>query len=177
MDMNVSPFASFGQSRENRKCGRPGCGSPRAVTFEGRHITAQGDAKGGALGYVHLVTVTARRLIPDAALALTLLAGTEVITFTGSGRSLIPLWVRALLAAVMVVSLAWRRRTPVTAWAISAAATAAAIACASLPGPGVLATLIALFTVASLSGRGASVTAGALSLAGCAILAITGSRL
>lgn len=146
------------------------------MTFEGRHITAQDDAKGGALGYVHRVTVTARRLIPDAAFALALLAWTEVITFTGSGRSLIPLWVRAVLAAVMVVPLAWRRLAPVTAWAISAAATAAAIAWASPPGPGVLATLIALFTLASRSGRRASVTAGALSLACCTILAITGSR-
>jgi signal transduction histidine kinase len=116
----------------------------------------------------------ARRLILDVALALALLAGTEVITFTGGGRHLSPLWLRAPLAAVIVVPLAWRRRAPVIVWATSAAATVTAIACASPSGPGVLAPLIALFTVASRSGRRASVTAGALSLAGCALLAMTG---
>jgi signal transduction histidine kinase len=122
------------------------------------------------------VTVTARRLILDAALALALLAGTEVITVAGGRPSAVPLWLRGLLAAAIVIPLAWRRRAPVAVWAICAAATAAVAAFAGLPGPGMLAVLVALFTVASRSGRRASLTAGAVSLAGCAALGIGGSR-
>jgi signal transduction histidine kinase len=130
---------------------------------------------GKALSYVHQVTVTARRLVLDAAIALALLAGTEVIIVAGGTPSRTPPWLRGLLVAVIVVPLAWRRRAPVVVWGVSSAATAAAIGISS-PGPGVLAPLIALYTVAARSGRVASMTAGAISLAGCAALGISGSR-
>lgn len=134
-----------------------------------------GDVRGMALSYVHRVTVTARRLVLDAAIALALLAGTEVIMVAGGMPSRAPQWLRALLVAVIVVPLAWRRRAPVVVWAVSSAATAAGIAISSL-GPGVLAPLVALYTVAARSGRVASMAAGAISLAGCAALGISGSR-
>jgi signal transduction histidine kinase len=121
------------------------------------------------------VTVTARRLVFDAAIALALLAGTEVIIVASGTPSRTPPWLRGLLVAVIVVPLAWRRRAPVVVWGISSAATAAAIAISS-PGPGVLAPLVALCTVAARSGRVASMAAGAISLAGCAALGISGSR-
>jgi signal transduction histidine kinase len=129
-----------------------------------------------ALSYVHKVTVTARRLVFDAVLALALLTGTEVITVAGRAPSLTPLWLRGLLVAVIVVPLTWRRRAPVVVWGVCSAATAAAIAFTSSPGPGVLAPLVALYTVASRSGRVASMGAGAITLAGCAALAVSGSR-
>ena len=122
------------------------------------------------------MTVTARRLVFDAVLALALLAGTEVITFADGMPSLVPPWLRGLLVAVIIVPLAWRRRAPVVVWAVSSAATGAAIAFTGPPGPEVLASLVALYTVASRSGRVASMWAGAISLAGCAALGIGGSR-
>jgi signal transduction histidine kinase len=122
------------------------------------------------------VTVAARRLIFDASLALALLTGTEVIIVAEARPSPVPLWLRGLLAAVIVVPLAWRRRAPVAVWAVCGAAAAAAIAFTTLPAPGILGALVALFTVASRSGRRASMTAGAISLAACAALGIAGSR-
>jgi signal transduction histidine kinase len=122
------------------------------------------------------VTVTARRQLADAVLALALLTGTEVITVAGSRPSPVSLWFRGLLMAVIVTPLVWRRRAPVVVWAVSAAATGMAIAFTSTPGPGVLAPLVALYTVASRSGRRASMAAGVTSLAGCAVLGIAGSR-
>jgi signal transduction histidine kinase len=121
------------------------------------------------------VTVTARRLVLDAAIALALLAGTEAIIVAGGMPSRTPQWLRGLLVAVIVVPLAWRRWAPVVVWGVSSAATAAAIAISPL-GPAVLAPLVALYTVAARSERMASMAAGAISLAGCAALGIGGSR-
>lgn len=124
------------------------------------------------LGYVRRMTDTARRAVLDALLAAALLTVTEVAAITDNKPSVPPLWLRALLMAVIVAPLAWRRRSPVVAWAVSAAATGTAIAAGSSPGPGVLAPLAALYTVASTSGRRGSVTAGALSMIGCVALGI-----
>lgn len=121
------------------------------------------------------MTVTARRLVLDAAIALALLAAAEAVIVAGGMPSRTPQWLRGLLVAVIVVPLAWRRRAPVVVWGVSSAATAAAIAISPL-GPAVLAPLVALYTVAARSGRMASMTAGAISLAGCAALGISGSR-
>jgi signal transduction histidine kinase len=109
------------------------------------------------------VTVTARRLAFDTALALALLTGTEFAA-------------RGALVAVIVLPLAARHAAPVAAWAVSAAATAVAVASAEFPGPGVLAPLIGLYTVAAGSARRTSAAAGLLSLTGCALLAASGSR-
>lgn len=140
-------------------------------------IVRRGDVHGKALSYVRQVSVTARRQIFDAVLALVILATAEVAVITG-GRSpaLVSPWLRGLLVTVIVLPLAWRRQAPVAVWAVSTAATGVAFAAASPPGPGILAPLVALYTVASRSGRWASITAGAVSLAACAALGFTGSR-
>lgn len=99
----------------------------------------------------------------DALLALVLLAAAQILAAAaGQGLS------ARLLSAAVVVPLAWRRRAPVTVWAICAGVLAVGAsrgisALMMAPAP-----LIALYTVAAHRERKVSVTTGLLSL-GCLV--------
>jgi signal transduction histidine kinase len=114
--------------------------------------------------------VASRRWVPDAVLAVVLLAGVAASAVPGGGPP--PVAVRALLGAAAVVPLAWRRRAPVAVWAVSGAVAAAGIATRAAPGLVVLAPLVALYTVAASSRRRVSVAAGVVSLAGVAAVGV-----
>jgi signal transduction histidine kinase len=122
------------------------------------------------------VRVAARGRVLDALLALVLLAGAEAAAVAGGGPPAAPLPVRVVLAAAAVIPLAWRRRAPVTVWAVSGAAVIAAIVSRGSPGAAVLAPLIALYTVAATSRRRVSAAAGVVTLAGFTAAALTGPR-
>lgn len=111
-----------------------------------------------------------------ALVLLVLLAGAGASAVAGAGPSAVPLPARVVLVAAAVIPLAWRRRAPVAVWAVSGAATIAAIVSRSSPGVAVLAPLIALYTVAASSSRRMSAAAGVISLAGFAAAGLLSSR-
>ncbi len=94
-----------------------------------------------------------------ALLALAVLGGSEVHS-SGSG------WVLAPLGVVAAVPLIWRRRAPVTVWAVSGTAALAAFALRETPGLIALNPLIALYSVAVTSPRKVSLGVGAATIGG-----------
>jgi len=98
-------------------------------------------------------------------LALGLLALAEAAVFSRLSASG-PWEFYAIASAVAFIPLAWRRRAPIPVWAISGAATLAAMAFHGSPGPLALGPLIALYTVATTSPRRVSLAAGVITLLG-----------
>jgi signal transduction histidine kinase len=132
-------------------------------------------------GYARPMTTAAapwradRGLARDGMLAAALLVPVEIFAAAGGQASPVSLSVRLLLDAAPVIPLAWRREAPLTVWAVTGAATAAAFTLGHAAGLVVApAPLIALYTVTAYRERIVSLAAALATLAGLMINAADG---
>jgi signal transduction histidine kinase len=123
------------------------------------------------LGYRRGVSVLSRirRLsrgqMLDLAVALVILVPAVLAPLAGTGTSSsLPVGVRVALGAVASLALVARRRAPLVVWAVSGVATLALLADHGAPGAAVIASLVALYTVAATTERRLSIGAGVISL-------------
>jgi signal transduction histidine kinase len=123
----------------------------------------------------HPASEQRRRQRIDMLIAVVLLvfveAGVLVKHGAGSGTP----WTVAVLGVVALFPLAWRHQAPVLVWAVSGAATLAAMVSHGSPGLLALGPLIALYTVATDCPRRLSLMAGGVSLVG-ATLGVAAAR-
>jgi signal transduction histidine kinase len=154
-----------------------------------RDLTARGETasfsptirRAQATSYDHEMIVSVvwreagRVRATDALPVFGLLGLTEGFGATIGGTSPIPL----MVGAVAIAPLIWRRRAPVTVWAVSSAATLAATMSHYVPGLIAMpAPLLALYTVAAHRERLVSLMAGFLTLLGLAgMVAVDGLSL
>ena len=116
-----------------------------------------------------MVSHLPRQRFLDGLIAGVLLVPVVASRWVRNGDTYSSRWVVTALGAAAVIPLIWRRRAPLTVWAISGFATFAALAIRGSPGLLGLAPLIALYTVATISPRRVSLLAGATTLGGVTI--------
>jgi len=109
--------------------------------------------------------------LPDWVLAACLLVVLEVGVATTTHLRPGYRWLAALTMVVAAVPLAWRHRAPVVVWAVCGIATAVGLINHGTDFRG-LAVLVALYTVATMSSRRASITTGAVTAAAITVWTI-----